>query len=137
MATRAEIEAIFQRHGQQSPHAFVWREAVITELLTLCQRPEPSWEELENIIQSPKSHYGHNDYKQCSICLKMVNALMAWARGEAERPRWCRHIRWDDSIFYDWMFSNITDDTPGKPLTSTNGWRQCPLCSTPRPEPRG
>lgn len=104
-------------------------ESLIDDLLALLSLPEPSREELDEIL--------HRCYLDKAAELRQM--LLAWSRsGRKQEPKWCEHLKWMKQtatmaaahIPEGWVYlqpDNVLLSVP------TDAWICCPICAAPRP----
>ena len=123
------IETVLKQHAlYDSEHYYWWNhKCLVADLLALF--PQPSREGLEKLLL----HIYHcNPPGVCLLlgrpCKKTLDDFMAWATGEAERPKWCDCIIW---------CQNLPGGTTGWVEKATGcevvGWKFCPICGVARP----
>lgn len=90
--------------------------------------PRPSREALEKIMHEAAGGFSFHQ--------ELLERIWAWAAGMTER-RWCKDIIWATGKE---MPPLICGSEPrwvllGATALSTDGWKVCPLCAAPRPQP--
>ena len=131
MTRRERIMSVLQKHDQYGCTCESLCKGLLNDLLSLW--PEPSREDVRRLIA--KHHQAHSSASEWRECL--IDDIMAWARGERERPIWCSHIQWHRQtatmaqygVKEGWRVAVAGH----LPTGVDEDWKLCPICGTKRP----